>query len=156
MTGERRDVVPRPATLAGMTLEMENCDIDLEDYAGTWRLLFVFAPDCGVCIRTARQLKVFRESLQKELHFFGVMLNPAAPLDLPSFTEKVGDLDFPLGYCPPGRFNAALGLPKGQWVAFPTLILLRPDNVAPYMLTPDNPVFLGDASGVGAEIRKLL
>lgn len=142
--------------LGTLHLELEDGEIHLGTFAGKPKLLFAFSPDCRNCIRFAVHLKQIYPAWKDAVQFFGIMLNPAAPLDLPNFIAEVGEIGFPLGYCPPGRFNTALDLPRHHWILFPTVIFLGAHGRCHQMLTPDDDILTCQPKRIEDELRKLV
>jgi hypothetical protein len=86
------------------------------DYLGNYLVLVIISLDCTLCVRTQMALKQ-------------VLLRAAVPHlalceRLIEDHETATQTDFPKAFAPLPEVYLGLGIPRGTWIKYPTLIVL--------------------------------
>ncbi len=88
-------------------------------------LLFVLGIDCGTCKHVAHQLSTLHAEYGDDVAVVGVCVQNGCEERFEEFDPR-SEFSFPLAQCSTRDLCAALGVPKGTWLFFPTMIFIDP------------------------------
>ncbi len=97
--------------------------LQLSTWKGRVIVLFIFGPDCGTCKHLARTLSSLSREYSRDIECIGICVQTGCRERLPDFAITA-DAIFPLTYCSTRELCPALGIPKGTWLFYPTVIFI--------------------------------
>ena len=97
--------------------------LQLSAWKGRVIVLFIFGPECGTCKHLARMLSSLGQEHSRDIECIGICVQTGCREKLPDFAVAANTI-FPLTYCSTRELCPALGIPKGTWLFYPTVIFI--------------------------------
>jgi peroxiredoxin len=111
------------AVLGGNYRPIEGSQVRLSSLRGQVVILFVLGIDCGACKYVAGVMSKVSQEYARDVQVVGICVQTACEERLSSFGEGAA-VQFPLTYSRSRDLCTAVGIPKGTWLYYPTVIFI--------------------------------
>lgn len=127
----------------------------LSEWKGQVIVLFIFGPDCGTCKHLARIISNVRREYAHDIKCVGICVQTGCREKLADFAIQT-HAAFPLTYCSTRELCPALGIPKGTWLFYPTVIFIDREQRLRGLFVGNHPFFAAPEFNVQGVLSELI